>query len=196
VARRRAGQARQRFQRVEDFYAYLRQRLHVQPLTPENTARAAQLAVKTNQFNTTLARPSRAELEARAAAGGGVYVLGLEDRFTERENIGLLVVDWPERRGGAAEIALFLLSCRVLGRGVERAALGWLARAAARRGAGALRGAIVEGPRNEPVRRVYADAGFAAAGPGLWTLDPRATDLAPPDWIALEDTTESTADAA
>jgi FkbH-like protein len=126
-----AGAAREArrssFASVEDFYASLGSRLHIQPLDEGNVCRAEQLAQKTNQFNATSRRYARRQLESLAnddpAAPGlrsGVYVVGLEDRFSERENIGLLIARWGQPHDGAVEIDSFLLSCRVLGRGIER----------------------------------------------------------------------------
>lgn len=186
VARRASEQERQRFTRVEDFYSYLQPKLTIAPLLPSNAMRAEQLAMKTNQFNTTCQRYDRAELEALQAGGQGVYVIALEDRFSERENIGLAVVHWNGPTKGAANIACFLLSCRVLGRGVESGVLGWLAEAARRRGLAKLIGQVREQPRNQPARDVYAEHGFSTAGaPGFWALDLKTDALAVPSWITL-----------
>ena len=182
--RRKIESHRQQFDRPEDFYAHLRPRLHVAPLSDGNAARAEQLCQKTNQFNTTGQRYSRADLERLQAEGQGVYVLGLEDRYSERENIGLLVVHWG---AAEAEIDLFLLSCRVLGRGVEAGSLAWLAAEARARGLGILAGRIVELPRNTPARGVFADLGFVQSREGSWQLKLTPGALPQPDWLQVND---------
>ncbi len=200
---------RQEFERVEDFYASLASRLHIQPLDEGNAYRAEQLAQKTNQFNATSRRYTRRELEAlahddRCGAGrphtsvsndagvppesASVFVIGLEDRFSERENVGLLVARWRRPHARAVEIDNFLLSCRVLGRGIERGVLGWLCREAATRGLSEIVGRIVPTPRNAPVRSLYREHGFEPGEiDGEWRLDLRFAAADVPDWLEVVD---------
>jgi predicted enzyme involved in methoxymalonyl-ACP biosynthesis len=48
-----------------------------------------------------------------------VLVVNYTDKFSPPENIGVLVIKYQDKR--EATIDLFLLSCRVLGRGIEAA---------------------------------------------------------------------------
>jgi FkbH-like protein len=186
---------RSSFKSVDDFYASLGSRLHIQPLDEGNVCRAEQLAQKTNQFNATSRRYTRRQLESLAnddpkAPGprSGVYVIGLEDRFSERENIGLLIVRWGQPHDGAVEIDSFLLSCRVLGRGIERGVLGWLCREARTRGLSEVVGEIEPTPRNTPVRSLYHDHGFLPDDvQGQWRLDLRDRLIEIPDWLTVVD---------
>jgi len=189
---------RHEFERVEDFYASLASRIHIQPLDEGNANRAEQLAQKTNQFNATSRRYTRRELEALAdnsfsAVGvppesSSVFVIGLEDRFSERENVGLLVTRWKRPHAGAVEIDNFLLSCRVLGRGIERGVLGWLCREATTRGLSEIVGQIVPTPRNTPVRSLYRDHGFKPGEfDGEWRLDLRSGTTDVPEWLTVVD---------
>lgn len=168
---------------IEDFLRGLEMQLFIQPLDGDNIARAAQLCQKTNQFNTTTRRHSARDLEQMRAQGCDVAVVGLHDKFSDRENIGLIILR-PE--GDAGEVDLFLMSCRVLGRTVEQAVLNWATTRAQIRGWTALRGEIVETPRNTPARKVFADNGFAPSTvQGQWTRPP--TPAAVPDWFTLYD---------
>jgi FkbH-like protein len=170
---------------LEDYYASLAMTLQLSPLDVGNAQRAAQLCQKTNQFNTTTRRYDLRSLEQMAENGADVVVIGLKDRHSPYENIGLLVLK-PDGNGAGA-VDLYLLSCRVLGRGVETAILHWAVARAARRGWAHLRGEIVETARNTPVRAVFAEAGFAATGPGAWTI-PSAPQPALPGWLTIIDT--------
>jgi predicted enzyme involved in methoxymalonyl-ACP biosynthesis len=67
-------------------------------------------------------------------------------------------------------IDTFVLSCRILGRTLEAAVLGWVCRRAQERSASRVRGEIIETERNTPVRDVYARHGFADEGAGHFTL--------------------------
>jgi FkbH-like protein len=80
----------------------------------------AQLTQRTNQFNFTTVR--RTEIEMRAAAAGGSVVLrvNVADRFGDYGLVGVIVADIRDAR---LIVDTLLLSCRVLGRGVEHAML-------------------------------------------------------------------------
>jgi FkbH-like protein len=188
-ARTRRESHRRSYDDLEDFYASLGTVVHVAPLNDGNTARAEQLSVKTNQFNTTTRRWSGADLRRLAASPGAeVLVLGVADRFSAREDVGLLVLT---RDGAPGEVTVdgYLLSCRVLGRGIEAGVLRWLAGRLAREGAERLRGVVVPTERNEPCRAVFAEAGFApGAEPGTWRLDLDGRHDAP-RWLEMTDHT-------
>lgn len=187
-SRARLERERRRFADTEAFYASLEARMHLSPLNPTNLARAAQLMAKTNQFNTTTRRYDGAALQALARQGHGVYVVGLEDRFSELENIGLAILKFDTPARGTAEIDDLLLSCRVLGRGVETALVEWLKARAAKRGMTSLEGRIIETPRNTPVRELYGAHGFAPAKEaGLWRADLGGHREPPPRWIEIVD---------
>ena len=91
-----------------------------------------QLINKTNQFNLTTRRRNQAELEAfLAGRGAHGFRVRLADRFADH---GLIAVALAEvRADGRLEIDTLLMSCRVLGRGVETLVAG-RARPARRRG--------------------------------------------------------------
>jgi FkbH-like protein len=145
-------------------------------------ARVVQLINKTNQFNLTTRRYSDAEVGA-AMADPRVLTLQLRlaDRFGDNGIIALLIGRFV---GDSAlvEIDSWLMSCRVLGRGVEAAALSLLVEAARKAGAEALIGRYSPTPKNGMVADHYARLGFAAAGQdgedSLWRLD--LADFAPP----------------
>ncbi|HVE15689.1 MAG TPA: HAD-IIIC family phosphatase [Chthoniobacterales bacterium] len=187
-ARRMVEEQRAGAESLEDFYAGLGMKLHFQPLDEGNAARAAQLCMKTNQFNTTTRRYEQPDLRQIVEEGGEVIVIGLADRFSELENIGLLIL----RRGEIEEEGLvdsYLLSCRVLGRGLESAVLHWARGHGTARGWKVLRGAIIETERNTPVRGVFRDAGFqAGSAPGEWIASSSEKPELPP-WLEIFDHT-------
>ncbi len=82
--------------------------------------RALELFNKTNQFNTTGARYTLDECHRFFLAGRQLYVLQAEDRFTQ---YGLIGAAWVHRNC----IEHLVLSCRVLGLGIEESFLAHLA---------------------------------------------------------------------
>ena len=109
----------------------------------------AQLTQRTNQFNFTTIR--RTEPEIRAASSGGSIVLRVKvrDRFGDYGLVGLVVAD---ARSNVLAVDTLLLSCRVLGRGVEHAILRHLGEIAIERGLSQVQLAYLPTPKNEPAR--------------------------------------------
>jgi FkbH-like protein len=172
---------------LEDFYAGLEMKLHLQKLSDGNIARAVQLCMKTNQFNTTTRRYDQAMLRQIAVDGGDIVVLGLEDRYSGLENIGLLILRPATAVVGEGIIDNYLLSCRVLGRGLEAAVLHWaLQRASVRRWT-TLRGSIIETERNTPVRRIFSEAGFQKDGTNGEWMKTTSVPCILPSWLEIED---------
>ena len=175
---------------LEDFYAGLGMRLDLRPLDDRNIARAAQLCTKTNQYNTTTRRYEQAALREIVAAGGDVVVIGYADKHSEPENIGLLILKQDEV-ASTGVVDAYMLSCRILGRGLETNILQWAKRRAAARGWRSLRGVIIESPRNAPVRGAFRDAGFdPAQEPGEW-LSHADVNAPLPAWLILNDHLDS-----
>ncbi len=175
---------------VEDFLRSLEQQVELLPVTPQELPRAAQLTQKTNQFNLTTRRYTEQEIAARIADGEAweVRAMRVRDRYGDHGLVGLAMM---RCHGQKAEIDTFLLSCRVISRGVESALLAWLAAEAARRNCTTLSGWYLPTRKNAPCRDFYAQHGFHAApqdGDGsalLWERDLSASLPPVPDWIVL-----------
>jgi FkbH-like protein len=172
---------------AHSFYASLEMHLHFNALSEKNLARATQLVNKTNQFNATGLRFSSAQLQSMAENGGSVYVIGLQDKYSEFENIGVLIVDWMKESEGSAAITNFLLSCRVLGRGVETGVLSWLHTVAKRKSIDTLMASICSQERNKPVHNLYCEHGYEKGSKkGEWFLSLSKIKPTIPEWIVVE----------
>ena len=97
---------------LEVFMASLDLRVSIQPLVESKLPRAAQLTQRTNQFNLTTIRRTEAELKALEE----VYTAEVSDRFGDYGLVGVAICKQQEDE---LYVDTFLLSCRVLGRGVE-----------------------------------------------------------------------------
>jgi FkbH-like protein len=139
-----------------DFLASLRLEVRVERAGGEAPLeRVAELFARTTQFNTTGRRFSVGELRTRAEAGG-LWIAHAADRFGDYGLVAAAVVE-------AGEIAGLVMSCRVIGLGVERRLLDRVLA-----DAGDLTARIHETDRNGPVRNLYADAGFIRDAAGVW----------------------------
>ena len=105
-----------------------------------HVGRVTQLVNKTNQFNLTTIRRDEAEVSALIASEDHrVYAAEVSDRFG---GYGLVAVGHRRCRRGDVEVDTFLMSCRVLRRGVENAVVQCIADDAAEAGATLLRGRL------------------------------------------------------
>ncbi len=163
--------------------------------------RLLQVFQRTNQFNLTTRRYELAELTsfARDAERFGFYTLRARDRFGDH---GLVAAALVRKEPQAWIVDSMILSCRVIGYGVETALLAAVAAAGRAQGVTRLVGEYIETKKNAPARDFYARHGFTereAAGPAtadgssapvhLWHLDLGSTAVEPPSWIAVEDQT-------
>lgn len=102
---------------LEGFIEKLGLTVHVMPLQPETLARAAQLTQRTNQFNTTTIRRTEGDIERLVAdPRWNLFTATVADRFGEYGVTVLLVTQRSEKE---LRVDSLMLSCRVLGRGVE-----------------------------------------------------------------------------
>lgn len=155
-------------------------------------SRAVQLLAKTNQFNLTTRRRSAAEVEEFASkAGGQAVVVRVRDRFGDAGVIGLALA---RKQGDSCIIDSLLLSCRVIGRGIETALLAHIGEQALRSGSKRLVGEFIATKKNAPCADFYPDHGFTRFVPSeevlfgsdFYELDLTASALSSPQWIALE----------
>jgi len=165
---------------LDDYYVSLDISLIFSDISPSNSSRAAQLCQKTNQFNTTSRRYNQKQLYSLKKAGHEVLIVNYSDKFSPSENIGLIVIKYYGTK--EAVIDLYLLSCRVLGRGIEAAIPNIVANIVASKGIERLMAEIIETERNTPARNVYKEAGFEKFDSGnMWNLD--ITKKKIPHWI-------------
>jgi FkbH-like protein len=160
------------------------------PAVEAPLARSAQLLAKTNQFNLTTRRHSAADVERFATAPGGQAVaVRVRDRFGDAGVVGLALV---EQTGDQSRIDSLLLSCRVIGRGIETAVLSFVAASAARSGSKWLIGEYIESPKNAPCENFYLEHGFkqdtqiSAPGSLFYRLDLTEHIPTSPSWLTLE----------
>ena len=144
---------------IGEFLAALQLKIAIAAPADGDWPRLSQLTQRTNQFNFTTRRRTEAELRALAAAGDGIVLsVHVSDRFGDYGLVGLVVA---RRAPAELEIDTFLLSCRVLGRGVEHSILAHLGASAAERGLDNVRLSFIPTPKNEPARG-FADSILAA----------------------------------
>jgi FkbH-like protein len=137
--------------------------------------RIVQLINKTNQFNLTTHRYTEGEVASLLDDTEALTLqLRLVDRLGDNGIIGIVI----GRKTSAEEIGLdtWLMSCRVLGRSVEKATLNIVTDEARRLGAKRLRGTYLPTSKNGMVNDHYLnlgfqESGFSESGVRQWTLE-------------------------
>jgi FkbH-like protein len=158
-ARAKAEAIRVQAGSLADYQASLNMVARIGPVDAVNMARVVQLINKTNQFNLTTRRRNQAELEAfLAEEGAEAFWVRLADKFADH---GLIAVALAKASDGTLAIDTLLMSCRVLGRGVEALILAELAARAAARGCARVEGTYVPSERNGMVADLYPRLGLA-----------------------------------
>jgi acyl carrier protein len=129
------------------------------------------LTQRTNQFNFTTIRRSESELRRLLSdAQVECLVARVSDRFGDYGLTGVVIT---RNREDVTEVDTFLLSCRILGRGVEHRILAEIARRAIARGQKFIRLRVMPSAKNLPAREFLESVlnGTAQAGADPGTVD-------------------------
>lgn len=111
------AQLQAQFTDMTDFLRSLEMRLTIAPATDVSIPRIAQMTQKTNQFNLTTKRYTESDIRLLLDNGAQIWILSVADRFGDNGITGLMILK-PEN---GWNIDTLLMSCRVLGKGIEEA---------------------------------------------------------------------------
>lgn len=169
---------------LEGYLRSLEMEMTVQPFDAVGRSRIVQLINKSNQFNLTTRRYDQPDIEAFELDRS---VLTLQVRLSDiyGDNGMISAVICRPRSADTWEIDTWLMSCRVLGRGVERMVLNEVLLHARERGIKTLVGVYRPTERNGMVRDHYEGLGFTRlseteGGETEWVLSATAeVPLAP-----------------
>jgi len=144
VQRRNFRQSQATF---DDFLAGLNLEVDIAPPTAEQIPRIAQLTQRTNQFNTTTLRLDEIQLGRLLESGTACLAISVRDRFGDYGLVGALFI---REEALSLSVDALLLSCRVLGRGVEHRILAHLGTLALAKKAGHVSIRFMPSARNQP----------------------------------------------
>jgi FkbH-like protein len=117
---------------LKDFIKGLQLRVQITEPTEDQLGRISQQTFRTNQFNFTTIRRSEHEIKNLLKRESvNCLVVRVGDRFGDYGLVGVLMY---EIEADHYKVDTFLLSCRVLGRGVEHAVVSWLGQSAVKEG--------------------------------------------------------------
>ena len=146
---------------TSDIGEYLKQletRLTIKKGDSFNIPRIAQLTQKTNQFNMTTKRYTENDIYKFSLDEQWLVLsIKVEDKFGDNGITGAVLVEKDRSRW---IIDLFLLSCRVLGRGIEDAIFSYLVESARKTDSKVLIGKFIPSGKNMPAKDFYRRSGF------------------------------------
>ncbi len=120
--------------------------------------RVAQLTQRTNQFNCTTRRRSEADIQQLASQGLECRAVEVRDRFGEYGLVGVIIFGTDS---DSIKVDTFLLSCRVLGRGVEHQILCELGQLAQQRNLSFVDLFFIPSKKNQPALTFLNQCGAA-----------------------------------
>ena len=144
------------FANIEEFIKSLDMQIDFEEMNDNNITRIEELINKSNQFNLTTRRYNKSTLE-KMKEKSLIYVMKVRDKFDDLGIVGIGIVKFNEN---IAEIDLFLLSCRVIGRKVEYQFLDFLLDLIKEKKYNKVIGRYLRTAKNSQVQNFYLNAGF------------------------------------
>lgn len=114
IANAQRKQQQASFSNMDEYLQSLEMKLKIERAGTATIQRVSQLTQKTNQFNLTTRRYTEADIRQMLDKGADVWTLTVSDRCGDYGLTGVLIIE-------NSNIDTLLLSCRVLGKGVEKA---------------------------------------------------------------------------
>jgi FkbH-like protein len=170
-------------QSLEAWLDGLQTRVRFAPLNAGTLARAAQLLNKTNQMNLRTRRLSEAQLSEWAAAPAHeLWTVHVSDRFGDAGLTGLLGLEIQPHR---LSITDYVLSCRVMGRGVEETIVAAAVERARTLGVSEVVAEYARTEKNKPCLEFWRRSGFVTPDNATFAWDAGRPYAVPSYIVAL-----------
>ena len=157
---------------VGNFNEFLKQmniQVHIQKANSFSIPRISQLTLKTNQFNLTTKRYQEEEISSLSLASDKIIeCVEVVDKFGDNGITGVYIVD--KNSDEEWIIDTFLLSCRIMGRGVEETMLSQIIQKAKATGVKRIKGKFIPTTKNKPAENFYKSYEFKKIGE-YWVFD-------------------------
>lgn len=144
---------------LEIFLKQLDLKISIKSANEFTIPRISQLTLKTNQFNLTTKRYQ--EVDIKRFSQDQNYIIGcaqVEDKFGDNGITGVFIVH--KKNPKEWFIDTFLLSCRVMGREVEKGILGYILNKAKENGVEKIKAQFIPTQKNKPIEDFLPSCGF------------------------------------
>lgn len=157
------------FENENDFLGSLEMVSEVKAFDDFSIPRVAQLTQRSNQFNLRTIRYTEEDLKAMKKNDNYITMsLTLEDKFGNHGLIGIIILE--KKDSNTLFVDSWIMSCRVLKRGMERFTLNTIVEKANALGFKKIVGEYIPTKKNGLVKNHYVDLGFVSEGE-YWVLD-------------------------
>ena len=173
---------------LEDYLISLETKVTLRAAGNDDVQRLHQLFTKTNQFNITTIRYSVSDIRGFLGDQNcDLWCFTVGDKFGELGIVGLLLI---RRDQYSADLDSFIMSCRVMGRGVETAVLNWAKEFYIERHAMFdINSKYIPTKKNLPVKDLFIEQGFEVISESerecVYKLTAEKKSLIKCDWINL-----------
>lgn len=149
------------FSNFDDYLKSLEIKIKIGKADSATISRVAQMTQKTNQFNLTTKRYTDGDILSLIDSGYAVYYISVNDKFGDNGISGLIIIS-IDTISGHAEIDSLLLSCRILGKGIEEAFVSFICNKLKMEGFTTLQASYIATKKNGLAENFYDKLGFIA----------------------------------
>jgi|TARA_Y100000310_G_scaffold123592_1_gene122356 FkbH-like protein len=154
---------------LQDFLKQLNISVKIKNADSFTIPRISQLTIKTNQFNLTTRRYQEEDIRKFSQDKDKIVECAqVEDKFGDNGITGVYIINKDNKQEWT--IDTFLLSCRIIGRGVEDGMLHQIIEKARKEGVSKIRGEYIKTKKNKPAENFFPTFGFKKEG-NFWILD-------------------------
>jgi len=159
----------EKFTNKDDFLKTLEMHSDVLAFNKFNTPRIAQLSQRSNQFNLRTVRYSEGDIERISYSNEyATFSFTLEDKFGDHGLVCVIIIH--KENDQTLFIDTWIMSCRVLKRGMENFVLNTIVSYAQENGFTTVQGEYIASAKNEIVKDHYENLGFKEKK-NLWILN-------------------------
>lgn len=145
------------FDNMDDYLASLEIEIDIIAVDDSNITRIAQMTQKTNQFNLRTIRYTEEEIRLKIAKGSLVYCANVKDKYGDN---GITIACIIDEFDNELFLDTYLLSCRILGREIEKVTLLRIIKDAINLKGKSLRGSFIPSKKNAMAKEFLDKVGF------------------------------------
>lgn len=160
----------QTFESIDDYLESLEMFGEAKPFEELKYPRISQLTQRSNQFNLRTIRYTEDEIE-RISKDERYLTLyfNLRDKFGDHGLVSVVIME--KKSDSEVFIDTWLMSCRVLKRGMEEFIVNHIVKAAINNGFSIISAEYLETPKNRMVKDIYEKMGFSRIGDNSYSLN-------------------------
>ncbi len=162
-------ETQQAFENYDEYLKSLEMKAVVKPFDSFQTPRIAQLTQRSNQFNLRTIRYNESEISEISKNEKFITLyFTLKDKFGEHGLISVVILE--KRDSETLFVSEWLMSCRVLKRGMEEFIVNKIVDTARSNGYKLVVGEYIPTPKNSMVKDLYEKLGFERTGENLFSV--------------------------